>query len=193
MATKNKNTSPENLKARLLEFHNKKVVESENVLMENATVPCFDYVINMSGGELMITDLRAVDKNPDSPKVYPVSAGKRFNFNSIFPIGAINRNRDQLLRLFTEMRSEIDPDYPAMLLVSQADLMVEFPFQLVKTSLVDKLKAKGQGTLELGRNEYDERLAEELAKEKKANEKASVTSGIGNLNTKTKQEVEASI
>jgi len=191
--TKAKTPTSDNLKARLLEFHNKKIADSEHVLMEDDKVPCFDYMINVSGGDIMIPDLQAIDKNPDSGKIFKVEAGRRINLNTVFSVGAINRNRLQLLNVLNEMRSSIDSDYPAFLLVSKEDIQIQFPFELVKKSLVDKLKDKGQTSFELGRNEYDDKLAEELAKEEKANAKASVKSGVGNLNTKTKQEAENSI
>jgi len=190
--TKAKNPTPE-LKARLLEFHNKKIADSEHVLMEDDKVPCFDYMINVSGGDIMIPDLQAIDKNPDSGKIFKVEAGRRINLNTIFTVGAINRNRSQLLKVFSELRSNLDSDYPAFLLVAKEDIQVEFPFELVKKSVVQKMKDAGKQTLELGQNEYDVKLAEEIAKEKKANEKASVASGVGNMNTRTKQEVENSI
>lgn len=195
MSTKKEKPKKDLLKERLLKYHNEKVKNSEFLDMDNEKDCCFDYFINVSGTEQLITDLRAMDKNPDTQKIYKVPAGRRMNFKTIFPTGAINRNRDALLPLFTTMKSNLDPDFPAFLLVSHEDLYVELPFPLEQKSLVERVKDKygSDSKIELGANEYDIKLSEDLEKEERSHEKASRGSGIGSRDRKTKEEVERNL
>lgn len=195
-----KTKSPKkDLKERLLAFHSQKLKDSAHVLMGEKVISCFDYLINTYGSELLVTDLQAKDKFPESQVIYPIEAGALLNLNTIWEVGVINRNRRALLPVFEKMKSLLDPDYPALLLVSKEDFeaiqddKLKLPFNLEQKSLVARLKEKGKDHFEFGMNEYDEKLIEDLEKEEKSWEKASKHSGIGNKNRKTKEEAEKSI
>lgn len=186
----------EDLKTRLLRNHQEILDQAESVSLDDKDAEaCFTYFINMTGTDHMIMNLKALNENPDTQKVYVIKKGERKNLNSVFSKESINSNRDALTESFTTLKSELDPDYPALLLVKEEDLKVQFPFSLIKTSVVDRMKAKGQQTLTLGINEYDEKLKVDYEKEEKSWEKVKAGGAhkAGNTNTKTKREVEASI
>lgn len=191
-----KKSPRKDIKERLLSFHSEKLKNSAHVLMGEKDIPCFDYIVNTYGSKLMVTDLQAKDKNPDTQVIFEIQAGELLNLNTIWEVGVINRNRRALMPVFEKMKSLLDPDYPALLLVTKEDFeaiqdgKLKLPFELEQKSLVDRLKEKGKDHFEFGKNEYDEKLIEDLEKEEKSWDKASKGSGIGNKNKMTKEEAE---
>lgn len=177
---------------RILEYHEKKVNDAKQILMNNEDVACYDNIVNTSGNILILPDFHALSINPSSQETFQMEPGERLNLLTMFDIKDVNRNRKGLL---TASKMKGIYGLPAITFVE--DLDVVFPFELRKETLYEKgVKMKeenggGDTKINLPRNEFDIKLQEEKDKEKKYNDRLEKTLSMSGGDTrKTKDEIE---
>ena len=151
----------------LIKYHNQVIADSNKIALEDETKACFTYCINTSGGILMLLDIEAKEKNPESEQMIVLEAGERFNMQSYFTKRAINRNRKHLIGAM-KMKSQLF-GLPALLCVKSLD--VKLPFNVVGKSTMEKMKSKGLKSVEMPANEYDQKLKDKIREEKEYNER----------------------
>jgi hypothetical protein len=175
----------------ILKYHNKKIKESNEILVNDVIKACFQYVVNTSGTVLLLDDFHAKSINPESEKSFQLGIGERLNLLTKFDVKDINRNRDSLLRAG---KSEGIYGLPQLTFVENLD--VKFPVPLKRETLFEKGIREKEETGEsprynLPENEFDELLRKDIEKEKRSNEKVEQSSGIKvPEKRKTKKEVE---
>lgn len=171
-------------------YHEKKLEESKHIMVENKEVPAFEYAINASGGELLISDLESKDKNPDSDQVIVLAPGEIIYFNGYFAVPVINRNKRHLVNSMKikGMLGIGDEKLYSLLNIESPD--IEFPIPLKTENLVTKIKSKNlQGNpIELPINEFDIALQKDIEKEKVYNEKISRRAGMGDNSERVTRE-----
>ena len=176
---------------KLLDYHNKKMSEAKNILMDDKVVPCYDKIVNTSGARMILSDFHALSINPESEKTFQLEPGERLNLLTRFNIKSINRNR---LSLETAAGMPGMYGFPGITFVEDIDVI--FPVELVrKTDYQKGIEEKekyGEGTkIPLPKNEYDILLEQDIEKERKRNEKLMEQSRMtGGQDRKTRQEIE---
>jgi hypothetical protein len=173
----------------LLAFHKKKIFEAQEIMMDEETKPCYDYIVNTSGGKVILPDFHALSVDPDSPKTFTLEPGARLNLRSKFDIKDINRNREGL-----EIAASMEGIYGFPAITFVEDIRVEFPVPLVKKTPFEKgMEEKekfGSSKVQLASNEFDEKLVKDFEKEKRYNEKIADKSAYLVNPRKSKKELE---
>lgn len=175
----------------ILKFHEKKIKESNEILVNDDIKACFQYVVNTSGTILLLDDFHAKSINPESERSFRLDIGERLNLLTKFDIKDINRNRESLLRAG---KSEGIYGLPQLTFVENLD--VKFPVPLKRETLFEKGMREKEETGEsprynLPENEFDDMLRKDIEKETKANQRVEQNSGIKiPEKRKTKKEVE---
>lgn len=175
----------------ILKFHEKKIKESNEILVNDDIKACFQYVVNTSGTILLLDDFHAKSINPESERSFRLDIGERLNLLTKFDIKDINRNRESLLRAG---KSEGIYGLPQLTFVENLD--IKFPVPLKRETLFEKGMREKEETGEsprynLPENEFDDMLRKDIEKETKANQRVEQNSGIKiPEKRKTKKEVE---
>jgi hypothetical protein len=162
----------------LLVFHKQKIANSQKIIVTEQVNSAFEFIINCSGGNLVLPDFHAQAINPDSEKTFQMAPGERLNLLTRFDPKEINRNRQGLL---TAAGIKGIYGLPALLFVEGLDVFIPVP--LKKETIFEKgVKQKEETGQEVVRinlpeNEFDERLRKEKLKEKKRNDKVEQEAG----------------
>ena len=168
--------TPDQLKEKLLKYHNQKLMDAPNIMAGDLLRACYDKVINCSGGTIMLPDFNAREHDPGSELTFPIAAGERYNLLGVFETKQINKNR---MYLENQLKAPGLHGLPALLCVE--DLQIQFPWPLVQKSILDRVKDKGLKTVELPVNRYDEEFMKVVKKEADYNKKIMERPGTGDL------------
>jgi len=187
---KKKKLSQKEKVQQFLDYHNKKIKDAKNIVIGDKVAPCYDMIINTSGGVLVLPDFYALSINPESEKTFYLTPGEGLNLLTKFDIKHINRNRQGL-----ETAAKMPGVYGFNAITFVEDLDEEFPVPLRKQTAYEKgLEEKekfGTAKIPLPANEYDVLLRKDIEKEEKRNEKLNQESKmkVGG-DRKTRSEIE---
>lgn len=176
------NLTQEELKAKLLKYHNEKLEKFEDFSISQDQV-CVDKVINFSGEPLMLPNFHDKDRDPDTENVFKIEPEERLNFLNLFEPKQINRNRKNIKMLLVEPGMH---GFPKLLMVE--DLKVKVPWNLTKIVPITRLREKGVKMAELPVNRYDLAFVDTIKKEKEYNEKIMQRAGMGDITKRPTQE-----
>ncbi len=152
-----------------IDFHDETVINSDKVAAGNTKKPWVNFIVNTSGGIMVIPDLR--DSDNVEAEGLTMEPGDALSLVSMYDIKIINRNKKGLI---TAMRtpSSTYKGLPQVLAVSSREKLEELPFNFLSPkSLAETLKERGKGSsILLPPNIHDKKLAEFIKEENDAND-----------------------